>query len=64
MMHGVTLGAVGLYSHQPLFRHPNIGFAVRLDVNSTVLSNVQIGHCSIVAVGAVLNKAVIPITLR
>ncbi|MFP3038364.1 MAG: serine O-acetyltransferase [Candidatus Hodgkinia cicadicola] len=60
MMHGVTLGAVGLRSHQPLLRHPRIGSGVCLGSNSTVLGNVQIGHCSMVAAGAVLNKAVMP----
>ncbi|MFP3038532.1 MAG: serine O-acetyltransferase [Candidatus Hodgkinia cicadicola] len=60
MMHGVTLGAVGLRSHQPLLRHSKIGSGVCLGSNSTVLGNVQIGHCSMVAAGAVLNKAVMP----
>ncbi len=59
MMHGVTLGAVGSQLVQ-CRRHPRIGSGVCLGANSTVLGSVSVGHCGMVAAGAVLNRDVLP----
>ncbi len=55
MLHGVTLGGTGKAGGD---RHPKIRHGVLLGAGAKVLGNIEIGHCSKVASGSVVLKAV------
>ncbi|EDQ32993.1 serine O-acetyltransferase [Hoeflea phototrophica DFL-43] len=57
IMQGVTLGGTGKESGD---RHPKIGDGVLIGAGAKVLGNIEIGHCSRVASGSVVLKAVPP----
>ncbi len=57
MLHSVTLGGTGKGETD---RHPKIGNGVLLGAGAKVLGNIVIGHCSRIAAGSVVLKAVPP----
>lgn len=57
ILQGVTLGGTGKESGD---RHPKIGNGVLIGAGAKVLGNIEIGHCSRVASGSVVLKAVPP----
>ena len=59
IMQGVTLGGTGKEDGD---RHPKVGDGVLIGAGAKVLGNIDIGHCSRVAAGALVVKAVPPKT--
>ncbi|MDQ0320153.1 serine O-acetyltransferase [Pararhizobium capsulatum DSM 1112] len=59
ILHGVTLGGTGKEGSD---RHPKIGNGVLIGAGAKILGNIHIGHCSRVAAGSVVLKAVPPKT--
>jgi serine O-acetyltransferase len=59
ILHGVTLGGTG---KEGADRHPKIGNGVLIGAGAKILGNIEIGHCSRVAAGSVVLKAVPPKT--
>jgi serine O-acetyltransferase len=59
ILHGVTLGGTGKEGSD---RHPKIGDGVLIGAGAKILGNIHIGHCSRVAAGSVVLKAVPPKT--
>lgn len=59
ILQGVTLGGTGKEWGD---RHPKIRSGVLIGANAAVLGNIEIGHCSKVAAGSVVVKAVTPNT--
>src|SRR5262249_4895740 len=59
ILHGVTLGGTGKEGSD---RHPKIGSGVLIGAGAKILGNIEIGHCSRVAAGSVVLKAVPPKT--
>lgn len=59
MLHSVTLGGTGKEDED---RHPKIEDGVLIGAGAKVLGNIIIGHCSRVAAGSVVLKAVPPCT--
>ncbi|AGA06453.1 serine O-acetyltransferase [Sinorhizobium meliloti] len=57
ILHGVTLGGTGKEGSD---RHPKIGNGVLIGAGAKILGNIHIGHCSRVAAGSVVLKAVPP----
>ncbi|MDX0653808.1 serine O-acetyltransferase [Sinorhizobium medicae] len=57
ILHGVTLGGTGKEGSE---RHPKIGNGVLIGAGAKILGNIHIGHCSRVAAGSVVLKAVPP----
>ena len=57
IMQGVTLGGTGKECGD---RHPKVRSGVLVGANSTVLGNIEIGHCSKIAAGSVVTKPVPP----
>ncbi|MDX3929658.1 MAG: serine O-acetyltransferase [Shinella sp.] len=57
ILHGVTLGGTG---KEGADRHPKIGNGVLIGAGAKILGNIEIGHCSRVAAGSVVLKAVPP----
>ncbi len=55
MLHGVTLGGTGKAGGD---RHPKIRHGVLIGAGAKILGNIEIGHCSKVAAGSVVLKAV------
>jgi serine O-acetyltransferase len=55
ILHGVTLGGTGKEGSD---RHPKIGDGVLIGAGATVLGNIEIGHCSRIAAGSMVIKAV------
>ena len=51
MLHGVTLGGTGK-EHED--RHPKIRRGVMLGAGAKILGNIEVGHCSKIAVGSVV----------
>ena len=59
IMQGVTLGGTGKEDGD---RHPKVGDGVLIGAGAKVLGNIEIGHCSRVASGALVVKPVPPKT--
>ncbi|EFL90467.1 serine O-acetyltransferase [Ahrensia sp. R2A130] len=59
IMQGVTLGGTGKESGD---RHPKVQDGVLIGAGAKVLGNIEIGHCSRIASGALVVKAVPPKT--
>ncbi|OJU02888.1 serine O-acetyltransferase [Metarhizobium album] len=59
ILHGVTLGGTGKEGSD---RHPKIANGVLIGAGAKILGNIEIGHCSRVAAGSVVLKAVPPKT--
>lgn len=59
ILQNVTLGGTGKESGD---RHPKIRRGVLIGAGATVLGNIEIGHCSLVAAGSVVLQAVPPNT--
>ncbi|WEX78807.1 serine O-acetyltransferase [Sinorhizobium numidicum] len=59
ILHGVTLGGTGKEGSD---RHPKIGNGVLIGAGAKILGNIHIGHCSRIAAGSVVLKAVPPKT--
>jgi serine O-acetyltransferase len=59
ILHGVTLGGTGKEGSD---RHPKIANGVMIGAGAKILGNIQIGHCSRIAAGSVVLKAVPPKT--
>ncbi len=59
ILHGVTLGGTG---KEGADRHPKIASGVLIGAGAKILGNIEIGHCSRVAAGSVVLKAVPPKT--
>jgi serine O-acetyltransferase len=59
ILHGVTLGGTGKENED---RHPKIRRGVMLGAGAKILGNIEVGHCSRVAAGSVVLKAVPPNT--
>jgi serine O-acetyltransferase len=57
ILQGVTLGGTGKESGD---RHPKIGDCVLIGAGAKILGNIEIGHCSRIAAGSVVLKAVPP----
>ena len=57
ILQGVTLGGTGKESGD---RHPKIGDGVLIGAGAKILGNIDIGHCSRIAAGSVVLKAVPP----
>ena len=57
ILQGVTLGGTGKEWGD---RHPKIRTGVLIGANASVLGNIEIGHCSKIAAGSVVVKAVPP----
>ena len=57
ILQGVTLGGTGKERDD---RHPKVRSGVLLGAHSAVLGNIEVGHCSKVAAGSVVVKAVPP----
>lgn len=58
-LHGVTLGGSGKESGD---RHPKIGDNVLIGAGASVLGNIRVGNCSLVAAGSVVLNEVPPNT--
>lgn len=58
-LHGVTLGGSGKETGD---RHPKIGDNVLIGAGASVLGNIPIGNCSLVAAGSVVLNEVPPMT--
>lgn len=56
-LHGVTLGSTGKDKGD---RHPKIGDDVLIGCNTTVLGNIQIGHCCKIGSGSIVLKDLPP----
>lgn len=59
ILHGVTLGGTGKEGSD---RHPKIADGVLIGAGAKILGNIHIGHCSRIAAGSVVLKAVPPNT--
>ena len=59
ILHGVTLGGTGKANED---RHPKIRRGVMIGAGAKILGNIEVGHCSRVAAGSVVLKAVPPNT--
>jgi serine O-acetyltransferase len=59
ILHGVTLGGTGKENED---RHPKIRRGVMIGAGAKILGNIEVGHCSRVAAGSVVLKAVPPNT--
>jgi serine O-acetyltransferase len=59
ILHGVTLGGTGKEDED---RHPKIRRGVMIGAGAKILGNIEVGHCSRVAAGSVVLKAVPPNT--
>ncbi len=59
IMQGVTLGGTGKVSGD---RHPKVRCGVLIGAGAKILGNIEIGHCSRVASGSMVLKAVAPKT--
>jgi serine O-acetyltransferase len=59
ILHGVTLGGTGKEGSD---RHPKIDNGVLIGAGAKILGNIHIGHCSRIAAGSVVLKAVPPKT--
>src|SRR2546423_9203904 len=59
ILHGVTLGGTGKENED---RHPKIRRGVMIGAGAEILGNIEVGHCSRVAAGSVVLKAVPPNT--
>ncbi|MFC3072715.1 serine O-acetyltransferase [Shinella pollutisoli] len=57
ILHNVTLGGTGKEGGD---RHPKIGDGVMIGAGAKILGNIHIGHCSRIAAGSVVLKAVPP----
>jgi serine O-acetyltransferase len=57
ILHGVTLGGTGKEGGD---RHPKIDNGVLIGAGAKILGNIHIGHCSRIAAGSVVLKAVPP----
>jgi serine O-acetyltransferase len=57
ILQGVTLGGTGKESGD---RHPKIRHGVLIGAGAKVLGNIEVGHCSRIAAGSVVLKAVPP----
>jgi len=55
MLHDVTLGGTGKEWED---RHPKIRYGVMIGAGAKVLGNIEVGHCSRIAAGSVVVKAV------
>ena len=55
MLHGVTLGGSGKEAGD---RHPKVGRGVLIGARATILGNISVGNCSLVAAGSVVLKDV------
>ncbi len=55
IMQGVTLGGTGKVGGD---RHPKVGNGVLIGAGAKILGNIEIGHCSRVAAGSMVLKAV------
>lgn len=55
ILHGVTLGGTG---KEGADRHPKIADGVLIGAGAKILGNIEIGHCSRIAAGSVVLKAV------
>ena len=55
ILHGVTLGGTGKASGD---RHPKIRHGVLIGAGAKILGNIEVGHCSKIAAGSVVLKAV------
>lgn len=58
-LHGVTLGGSGKENGD---RHPKIGNNVLIGAGASVLGNIRVGNCSLVAAGSVVLNEVPPMT--
>jgi serine O-acetyltransferase len=58
-LHGVTLGGSGKEGGD---RHPKIGDNVLIGAGASVLGNIRVGNCSLVAAGSVVLNEVPPMT--
>lgn len=58
-LHGVTLGGSGKESGD---RHPKIGDNVLIGAGASVLGNIRVGNCSLIAAGSVVLNEVPPMT--
>ncbi len=59
ILQGVTLGGTGKETGD---RHPKIRRGVLIGAGAKILGNIEVGHCSRVAAGSVVLKAVPPCT--
>lgn len=59
ILHGVTLGGSGKEKGD---RHPKIGNNVMIGAGATVLGNITVGNCCMIAAGSVVLKDVPPLT--
>src|SRR3954469_22960689 len=59
ILHDVTLGGTGKENED---RHPKIRRGVMIGAGAKILGNIEVGHCSRVAAGSVVLKAVPPNT--
>ncbi len=57
ILHSVTLGGTG---HERGDRHPKIRHGVLIGAGAKIIGNIEIGHCSRIAAGSVVLKAVPP----
>lgn len=59
ILHGVTLGGTGKESGD---RHPKVRHGVMIGAGATILGNIEIGHCAMIAAGSVVLEPVPPNT--
>jgi serine O-acetyltransferase len=55
MLHGVTLGGTGKEGGD---RHPKIRHGVMIGAGASVLGNIEVGHCALIAAGSVVVRDV------
>jgi len=55
MLHGVTLGGTGKESGD---RHPKVRHGVMIGAGASILGNIEIGRCAMIAAGSVVLQAV------
>jgi len=55
MLHGVTLGGTGKTGGD---RHPKVRHGVMIGAGASILGNIEIGHCAMIAAGSVVLQAV------